>query len=137
MPKRFTATEIWDEDWFLDMPKDYRLFWFYIKDKCDHGGVFKVNSSIFNRIHDCNIDSDLAFEYFNKGKKRLRKVNGNSWLIEEFFHFQYGENFNGNNRLHESIAKIYDKVEVKLGTISGLKVVKDRVKDKDKDKDKE
>jgi hypothetical protein len=59
-------------------------------------------------------------------------VNGSCWLIEEFFTFQYGDNFNGNNRLHESIAKIYDKVEVKLSSIRGLRVVKDRVKDKDK-----
>ena len=26
MAKRFSATEIWDEDWFLDMPNEYKLF---------------------------------------------------------------------------------------------------------------
>jgi hypothetical protein len=132
MAKRFTSTEIWEEDWFIEMPLAYKFFWFYMKDKCDHAGMFKVNTKTFNQLHGVKIDSDLAFELFNKGKKRLRKVNGSCWLIEEFFTFQYGDNFNGNNRLHESIAKIYDKVEVKLSSIRGLRVVKDRVKDKDK-----
>ena len=137
MPKRFTATEIWEEDWFLDLPKDYRMFWFYIKDRCDHAGIFKVNTTTFNRLHESNIDAETAFEVFNKGKKRIRKVNGSSWLIEDFFVFQYGKSFNINNRMHESILKLYDKVEVKLGSISGLEVVCDTLKDKDKDKVKD
>lgn len=135
MPKRFTATEIWEEDWFLEMPKDYQLFWFYVKDKCDHAGIFKINIKSFNSLFGSNIESDTAFELFNKGKKRIRKVNGSSWLFEDFFTFQYGRKFNGNNRLHDSIAEIYDKHEVNLTSIRGLKVVKDRVKDKDKDKE--
>lgn len=135
MAKRFTATDIWEEDWFIEMPTEYQLFWFFIKDRCDHAGVFKVNTSFFNSLFKSNIDSETAFIFFNKGKERLRKINCSSWLIEDFFKFQYGENFNGNNRLHESIATVYDKLEVKLGSIRGLKVVKDRVKDKDKDKE--
>jgi hypothetical protein len=134
MAKRFTATEIWEEDWFLDMPNEYKLFWFYMKDRCDHAGLFKVNTTTFNKMHDLGINSELAFELFNKGKKRIRKVNGSSWLIEDFFLFQYGEHFNTKNRMHESILKLYNKVEVKLESIRGLVVVCDTLKDKDKDK---
>jgi hypothetical protein len=134
MAKRFTATELWEEDWFLDMPNEYKLFWFYMKDRCDHAGLFKVNTTTFNKMNDSSIDSELAFEYFNKGKKRIRKVNGSSWLIEDFFLFQYGEHFNTKNRMHESILKLYNKAEVKLGSIRGLIVVCDTLKDKDKDK---
>lgn len=137
MAKRFTSTEIWDEDWFLDMPKDYKLFWFYIKDKCDHAGMFKLNVKPFNSLHEAQIDGEVAFELFNKGKERLRKINGSLWLIEDFFKFQYGEHFNTNNRVHKSIGEVYNKVGVKLGSIRGLIEDKDRVKDKDKDKDKE
>lgn len=135
MAKRFTATEIWDEDWFLEMPKEYKLFWFYLKDKCDHSGVFKVNIKVFNSLNECDINSEIAFELFNKGKKRIRKVNGSIWLLEDFFTFQYGQNLNQNNRVHQSVENQYRKLGVSLGSIRGLSVVKDRVKDKDKDKD--
>ena len=43
MAKRFTSTEIWNEDWFLDMPAEYKLFWYYMLCECDHAGLFKVN----------------------------------------------------------------------------------------------
>lgn len=128
MAKRFTSTDIWDEDWFIDLPKDYIIFWFYVKDVCDHAGIFKVNVKKFNKMFGCKVDSEVAFKLFNSGKERLRKVNGSNWLLEDFFKFQYGHNFNGNNRLHESIAAIYDKVEVNLTSIRGLKVVKERTK---------
>lgn len=136
MPKRFTATEIWEEDWFLEMPQEYKLFWFYLKDKCDHAGMFKVNIKVFNSLNGANINTETVLEYFNKGKKRLRKVNGSMWLIEDFFSFQYGQTFNTNNRMHESAKKIYEKNDVELGSIRGLKEVKEGVKDKDKVKDK-
>lgn len=136
MSKRLTSTVIWEEDWFLEMPNEYKLFWFFIKDKCDHSGMFKVNIKVFNSLHDVKIDSEVAFEYFNKGKKRLRKINGSLWLIEDFFSFQYGQNMNLNNRVHQSVEKLYEKHGVNLGSIRGLNEVKERVKDKDKDKDK-
>lgn len=133
MAKRFSSTDIWDEDWFLELPTEYKLFWFYLLSNCDHAGVFKITVRKFSALTGLEIDSEIAFELINKGKVRLRKVNGNSLLIEEFFCYQYGHSFNGNNRLHESIAKVYDKVGVNLTSIRGLKVVKDRVKDKDKE----
>jgi len=137
MAKRFTATEIWEEDWFLDMPTEYKLFWFYILSACDQAGIFKINTKVFCALNKVEINTDLAVEYFNNGKDRIRKVNGSMWLIEDFFTFQYGQNLNLNNRVHESIHKIYSKHGVKVGSIRGLSEVKDRVKDKDKDKDKE
>ena len=135
MAKRFTATEIWDEDWFLEMPTEYKLFWFYLKDKCDHSGLFKINLKSYCALTDLKIEQEKVLEFFNKGKQRIRCVNGSMWLLEDFFSFQYGQNFNSNNRVHVSIRQSYDKHGVKLTSIRGLKEVKDRVKDKDKDKD--
>jgi len=36
-PRFSLATEGGDEDWLLDMPDNYKLFWFYAC-KCDHAG---------------------------------------------------------------------------------------------------
>jgi hypothetical protein len=123
MAKRFTATEIWEEDWFLDMPNEYKLFWFYIKDKCDQAGFFRINIKLFNSLHSTNIDLDEAFEIFNKGKKRLRKVNGSMWLMEDFFKFQYGHKFNTDNRMHLGIEKIYKSHGVEIGSLRGIERV--------------
>lgn len=126
MPKRFTATEIWDEDWFLEMPMEYQLFWFYMKDKCDHAGFFKINVSKFNKLHGVNVEIDQVFEMFNKGKERLRKINGSMWFIEDFFVFQNGNTINMNNNAHRSVRQLLEHRGVSLGSLRGLKEVKEK-----------
>lgn len=137
MAKRFTDTEIWGEDWFLDMPNEYKLFWYYMLSNCDHSGVYKVNLRSFCSLNEVKLTSNKVLEYFNAGKQRIRVLQDNVWLIEDFFVYQYGETFNTNNRVHESIKKVYEKYNIELTSIRGLKDHKDRVKDKDKDIDKD
>lgn len=120
MAKRFFATELWDEDWFLDIPTEYKLFWFYMISVCDQGGFFKVNIRAFSIICGVEIDLEKAFELFNNGKKRIRKVNGSSWLIEDFFKFQYGQKFNPDSKLHKGIEKIYGNHGVSIGSLKGI-----------------
>lgn len=128
MAKRFTATEIWGEDWFLEMPSEYKLFWYYMLANCDHSGLFKVNLKTFSRLNGIELEIDKILGLFNSGKDRIRVVNQGVWLIEDFFAYQYGEIFNPNNRLHESIERCYTKVGVNLRSIRGLKEVKERTK---------
>jgi len=135
MAKRFSETEIWNEDWFLEMPNEYKLFWFYMLAKCDHAGMFKVNLRSFRGLIEGNLTSTEALSHFNNGKERIRVLSENLWYIEDFIVYQYGTTLNLNNRLHESIANVLAKQDLKLTSIRGLKDLKDRVKDKDKDKE--
>lgn len=135
MAKRFTATEIWGEDWFLEMPVEYKLFWYYMLSHCDHAGLFKVNLRSFCGLNEVKLSSTKALEYFNAGKQRIRVISESVWFIEDFFVYQYGTTFNWNNRVHESIGELYKRQKIELTTIRGLIDLKDRVKDKDKDKD--
>ncbi len=137
MAKRFTATEIWNEDWFLDMPSEYKLFWYYMLSTCNHAGFYKVNLRSFCGLNGVNLTSNKVLEYFNAGKQRIRVINSSLWLIDDFFVYQYGSTLNLNNRVHISIEKEYLKHGIELTSIRGLKEVKDGVKDKDKDKDKD
>jgi len=137
MPKRFIATEIWDEDWFLDMPNEYKLFWFYMLSACDHAGVFKVNLRSFSGLLQVSVTPSTALQLFNAGKQRVTNISDSVWYIEDFFVFQYGQTFNINNKLHASIEKIYDRHKIKKEKIRGLRDLKDTLKDKDKDKDKD
>lgn len=134
MSKRFIDTEIWVEDWFLDMPIEYKLFWYYVISSCDHAGLFKVNLRSYCSLNEVKIDKDIALNYFNSNKDRIRILSENLWLIEDFFVYQYGTTFNPNNRVHDSIEKLYTKHGIKMTSIRGLIDLKDGVKDKDKDK---
>jgi hypothetical protein len=144
MAKRFMSTDIWDEDWFLDMPNEYKLFWFYVLSSCDHAGIFKVNLRSFCGLNDIKLTSEKALIYFNTGKERIMELNKNTWFIMDFFSFQYGSTFNENNRLHASIKNIYEKQNIEMTSVRGLKDLKERTKSvvkedndglKDKDKD--
>lgn len=135
MAKRFTATEIWNEDWFLDMPIEYKLFWYYMLSNCDHSGLFKVNLRSFCGLNEVKLTSNKVLEFYNADKQRIRVINDTLWLIEDFFVYQYGTTFNWNNRVHESIGELYKRNKIELTSIRGLIDLKDRVKDKDKDKD--
>ncbi|HEY0088896.1 MAG TPA: hypothetical protein VGB37_08635 [Candidatus Lokiarchaeia archaeon] len=134
--KRFTETNIWDEDWWLDIPPEYKLFWFYLKDKCNHAGIWRPNSRLFEVMIGVKIDLKIALDYFNKDKLRCEILKSGHWFILDFFVFQYGETFNIANRVHKSIQDIYNQEQIVLRSIRGLKDLKDGVKDKDKDKDK-
>lgn len=133
MAKRFTDTEIWSEDWFLDMPMEYKLFWYYMLANCNHAGIFKVNLRSFCGLNEVKLTSTRALELFNAGKQRIRVINDSIWLINDFFVYQYGGTLNQNNRVHLSIVKEYKKYGIELTSIRGLKDLKDGVKDKDKD----
>lgn len=125
MAKRFSDTKIWDEDWFLDMPIEYKLFWFYMLSACDHAGFFKVNLRSFKALNGVNLTSKEALFFFNSGKDRIKEINVSIWYIEDFFVYQYGPTFNKKNRVHSSIEREFIKNNVELTSIRGLKEVKE------------
>jgi hypothetical protein len=148
MAKRFTATEIWSEDWFLEMPTEYKLFWYYMLTACDHAGIFKVNVRSFCGLNGLKVSAAEAISFFNAGKQRIRLVSDSVWFIEDFFVYQYGDHFNVNNPLHRGVKKQLDIHEIELSSIRGLKEVNltsksvqkedsQGLKDKDKEKDKD
>ena len=145
MSKRFRDTDIWDEDWYLDIPLEYRSFWDYVCCKCDHAGIWRPNIRRFNSDIENKIDLDTALTFLNTNKERIIELESGHWMIAEFVPFQYGKNLNLNNRVHLSVFNRLKDLEVNLGSIRGLNEVKlgssrpqvevkEGVKDKDKDK---
>ena len=120
MSKRFHETEIWNEDWWLDLPDGYDWLWFWIKDKCDHAGIWKPNITAFKRAKGKNVELKKALELFNADKVRVRILSNGRWFIEDFIPFQYGHRLNNKNRVHASILEILDKNEIELNSIKGL-----------------
>lgn len=135
MAKRFTSTEIWEEDWFLEMPSEYKLFWYYMLSHCDHAGLYKVNLGSFNRLNGVSVTSDRVLELFNVEKQRITKIAEKLWYIEDFFVFQYGKKLNVDNQVHKSIYALYKNHGIIEKGIRGLVDLNPTPKDKDKDKD--
>lgn len=123
MAKRFSATEIWDEDWFLDMPNEYKLFWFYMLSSCDHAGFFKVNIRSFCAMNGVKIDTEKALKFFNHEKERLRILKNGFWFIEDFIHFQYGGRLNRSNKAHVSVLKLLEKFCINVLGVRGVRGV--------------
>ena len=135
MAKRFHETAIWGEDWFIALPKDYRLFWFYILDDCDHAGVWKPNVTTFNKLFDCTVSLKEALELFNLDKSRVMCLANSRWFIPQFIPFQYGTSLVKTNHMHQGILKILSENNINLPSICPQVHVTDSPKDKDKDKE--
>ena len=117
MSKRFHDTNIWSEDWFIALPRDYRHLWFYIKDNCDHAGIWRPNIITFNKVYDCQCKLDKAIEFFNLDKKRILELDNGRWLILGFIEFQYGRTLNENSPTHLSILNLLRGFNVDLKTV--------------------
>jgi hypothetical protein len=138
--KRFTDTCIWNEDWFLEAPTGYKLFWFYIKDNCNHAGIWRVNKRQFEFILGSKLVLNDFLKIVNHEKERIIILNEDKWYLTGFIRFQYGNILNENSRVHNSIIKeltAYNidisTFEVKLKSNKPQVGVKEGVKDKDKD----
>jgi hypothetical protein len=132
MAKRFTDTTIWDDDWFYELTSEYKLFWFYIKDKCDHAGVWKPRVKSFEAATSIVIDMEKALSYFNTCKQRIRVLDNGHWFLEDFFYFQYvkrTKSLSINNNVHNSILGVYIKEGIKPSTVKGIEYIVDDNKD--------
>lgn len=106
MAKRLTDTKIWEQDWFIELPSKYKLFWNYIKDVCDNAGFWRPNKVLAQRIigEPLNVEEFLSF--VNIDKKRVIVLPTGRWFIREFFVFQYGEVFSPESYVHKGALKL-------------------------------
>lgn len=71
MAKRFGDTDIWKKQrWFRKLSPEYKLAFCYIKDQCDHAGIWNIDCtdliedlgitefSVTDFISKCNIEFD-------------------------------------------------------------------------------
>ena len=140
--KRFTDTEKWEDEWFMDLPKDYKLLYQYCIDKCDQVGVIKFNKRLAEFILEFKIDTEDFIKTL--GNERVFVMSNGSWWFIKFCDFQYGElkedslskpiiSYISKLRKH-NLYKGYTKG---INTLKEKDKEKDKVKEKDKEKDKE
>ena len=110
MSKRFTDTEKWERQWFIDLPPKYKLLWIYILDNCDIAGVWYANWKLASfRIGEDYNDKDAAKIL----SKQIVALNcGSRWHIKDFIRFQYGE-FSEKCSAHRGVNKCANEHGIK------------------------
>lgn len=106
MAKRLTDTELWEQDWYLELPNKYKLVWCYVKDKCDDAGIWRPNKSLLQRIigEPINLNDFLTF-INNEEKQRIKVLPTGRWFLREYFIFQYGSVFKPKSPVHRGALK--------------------------------
>lgn len=120
MAKRFHDTGIWSQDWFIEMPPEYMMLWWYILDNCCYAGIWKPNKKYVEYIFGKPICLNKALDLFNANKERVLVLKSGRWFLMDFVTFQYGKRLNGNNRVHAAIAKTLADNNIELTSIRGL-----------------
>lgn len=101
MSKRFTDTDLWkNQRWFRKLNPIFKLGFCYIKDQCNHAGIWKIDCS--DLIEDLCIEEfdiskfvDAVNVEFDKisgkkiNKERVRVLEKNLLWITGFIQFQY------------------------------------------------
>ncbi len=137
MAKRFISTDLFNEDWFLELDLEVRLFYVYAFLTCDHAGILRANLRPFNALNGTTLSADTILEQINAERPRIKKLTDRAWLLTGFISFQYGNELNPANRVHASVLKILEENNIDLSEIKGLTRGLLGVKDKEKDMDKE
>ena len=137
MPKRFTDTDKWRDEWFLELSKENKLIWLYLCDNCTIGGRWKKSLKHLNFCCDSSISENKLKDIFNG-----RIIDFDAFLfIPKFLKFQYPQGLNSNKPAIIAIRK--ELSEYNLSHIvselfgNGYLTIKDKDKDKDQDKDKD
>lgn len=133
MAKRFTDTDLWDKDWFMNLPTRLKCLVKYVRDKCDIAGFWSPNwklasMHIGEEVTEnelLSIDSGDQFEKLPDGKI----------LCIGFVCFQYGENLSEKSPVHKKVMSILDKN--KIPYIYPINRVLNTLQDKEEDKDKD
>jgi hypothetical protein len=128
MASRFTDTELWNEDWFLEMKGEYQLFAKYVFDKCDNAGVWKPNKIDFETKTKFKVSLDSLFEKMNGGQQRVLLLDNGRWFFTGYILFQW---FNKkktfdlvlSNRLHKSLHDTLVENKIEFKKVRGLREV--------------
>lgn len=106
MAKRLSDTEKWKKPFIKSLPVEYKLFWFYLLDDCDHAGVWNVDHEVAEIRLGTKLSLQKAQGFFKE--KIVVFDDGAKWFIPDFIPFQYGY-FDEKNKMYKSIIAVLEK----------------------------
>ena len=137
-PKRFINGEMWDKDWFLDLPLKMKLAWVYMFTSCNHAGVWDIQLKRMCFSLQTKVSIDEIWEHLGS---QLIPLKDNKVYLKKFLKHQYNAKAPGdlgNSPVHISVRKelsLYDdEIKGVVRVPKGLTKPLITIKDKDKDK---
>jgi hypothetical protein len=100
MAKRFTDTEKWKDEWFLELEPTLKMLWIYILDTCDHAGVWKSNFKLASYSIGAILDKQSAKKAFGS---RIKELTPDKWHVTKFISYQYKGLLNPVNKAHKGV----------------------------------
>jgi hypothetical protein len=92
MPKRFTDTDKWRDEWYGSLSNDNRIIWQYLLDNCTNAGIFKKDWRLLR--FQCN--TIITEEDFKKVFEGRVIDCGNFFFLPKFLKFQNKKGLNSN-----------------------------------------
>lgn len=133
MPKRMTDTDKWKKPFIKSLSPEYKLFWLYLLDDCDHAGIWHADFEVAELRLGLKLSQTKAEGLFSE--KVVLLDNGTKWFIPDFISFQYGE-LTEKNKMYRPVTLVLNKYNL-MGHLSPINGVKDKEQVKDMVKDKE
>lgn len=114
MAKRFTDSEKWNDPWFRRLKGEYKLFWIFVLDTCDHAGIWKDRTDQFLAESGFEIDLDDLKKCF---EDRILRLDDETFFIPKFTMFQY-PNFNADkNNAHKGVIRSLEYYNINYNDI--------------------
>lgn len=133
--KRLTDVDKWKTPFLRSLPTEYKIFWLYILDDCDHCGIWYVDREVAEIRLGVKLSLEKARGLF--GERVVEFDNGTKWFIPDFLNFQYGL-LDDRNKMSKSILPTLTRYCLipHLSPINGVKVtVTDKVMVKEEEID--
>jgi hypothetical protein len=105
--KRFTDTDKWKKTWFRELSPKMKCAWEYLRDMCDHAGVWDADFALMKFF----IGEEITREELEKAfhNRILKLQDGKKYLLLGYIKFQY-VTLKPGNRTHESVKTILKAV---------------------------
>lgn len=104
MPIRFSHSELWDRDWFLSLEGKFQLFVLYLRDHCNHAGIWQPSFKRFEQVSGFRIFSEEFLLAVNSGAERIRVLKNKKWWITGYIEDQYkGMVLKESNNAHRGV----------------------------------
>lgn len=136
MAKRFTDTEIWDKEWFMNLSPKLKCLVKFVRDKCDVAGIWQPNWTLANTYVKAENEriSEADLIGIDDGNQFKKLSNGQIFCIG-FIAFQYGE-LSEKCPPHKKIISILKKYQliddkVLLGYCNPIARVQEEEEDKE------
>ena len=137
MAKRFTDTDLWDKEWFMNLPPKLKCLVKYVRDKCDIAGFWSPNWRLASmHIGEEVTESDLLS--IDLGQQFEKTLDGKISCIG-FINFQYGDTLSEKSPVHRKVQAILDKNKIDYIPPQNrvLNTLQEEEEEEEEDKEKE